>query len=254
MKRALAALLALLLPSLASAQTRTITELGGGAGVMTRRLDLEDGVTPNMRDYHGGGTAFVAADAAVYPWARRGGRFLPDLGVVAQLAHAIAPASRLPDGRAVDTSWRWWRAGARGRVALAKHELWLEGTYGGWDYGFAEPAELSGQLLSVAYRFVRPAAGLRLRFGRVEPFAELGWRFLVSRGALDDRLPSRSSGGADVSVGAAVVIGGGFSALAAVDYVRWFHAFAPRPGDTWVAGGALDQAYGARLALRWEAR
>jgi hypothetical protein len=93
-----------------------------------------------------------------------------------------------------------------------------------------------------------------LRFGRFEPFAEAGYRALVSRGALDERLKSRSSGGVDVTLGGAVKLGSGFSAVLAGEYLRWFHAFAPVPGDTWVAGGALDQSYGARLALRWESQ
>ena len=35
------------------------------------------------------------------------------------------------------------------------------------------------------------------------------------------------------------------------DYERYFYAFQPIPGDAYVAGGALDQFFGVRLAVAY---
>ena len=35
------------------------------------------------------------------------------------------------------------------------------------------------------------------------------------------------------------------------DYERYFYSFGPTPGDAYVAGGALDQFFGGRLAIAY---
>ena len=43
----------------------------------------------------------------------------------------------------------------------------------------------------------------------------------------------------------------GWEARLVGDYERYFYSFKPEPGDEYVAGGALDQFYGGRLAVAY---
>jgi len=64
---------------------------------------------------------------------------------------------------------------------------------------------------------------------------------VLSAGAVADRFPHASVGGVEAAAGGAFRIRPGLEARATVSYRRFFYAANPVPGDTFVAGGAVDE-------------
>jgi hypothetical protein len=110
---------------------------------------------------------------------------------------------------------------------------------------------LATQIPSVDYTANRTAVDARIPAGRFAFLAEAGFRAVLNAGAVAQHFRSTSVEGVDAQLGGAFAIASGWEGRLVVDYERYFYAFSPVPGDAYVAGGALDQFFGARLALAW---
>ena len=64
-----------------------------------------------------------------------------------------------------------------------------------------------------------------------------------------DRQRDAATHGFELSLGAAWPLGGGLDLRVRATYERYVYAFAPVPGDAYVAGGALDQIFHGGLAV-----
>jgi hypothetical protein len=61
---------------------------------------------------------------------------------------------------------------------------------------------------------------------------------------------SPSVAGVDASLGYAYRVSPLVEIFAMGSITRYFYAFVPKPGDTWIAGGAVDQMFHGQLGMR----
>lgn len=227
-------------------------ELGGEAA--GRSFVYNDGVTANLRSYNVLPAAMFTARAEVFPLAGAKG-VLRDIGVIGAFSQSVFLQSSVSGGSNVSTSETSYVGGLRVRIHPGGDEgpiIGISDAYASQLFDFdGTPAALANQVPSVAYSANRTAVDARIPVGKFALLAEAGFRAVLNAGGVAQRFRSTSVEGLDAELGGAVEIARGWEARLVADYQRYFYAFSPVPGDAYVAGGALDQFFGARVALAW---
>jgi hypothetical protein len=163
-------------------------------------------------------------------------------------------SSATSSGETVTSSYERLTAGARWRILPYGVEAPSFGVDGGFShvgFGFGGSGTLLQQSPSVSYESLRAGADARFPFG---PFAMLftaGYDGPLSAGDVSNRFRGSNYGGVDVSAAFAWEFHEGFEARLTVAYDRYFYSFHPVPGDTFVAGGALDEFFGLRFGVAY---
>jgi hypothetical protein len=214
-------------------------DLGG------RFFTYSDPVSANLRDYNVFGSPGIALRAEVYPGAPTGIVVLRDLGLTGEFRTALGLGSSTRDGTEVSTQWLRAGGGLRYRVPFGPSEApYVVAARGGFaldSFTLEGTGALTDQVPSVSYAFVRGGIDARVPLGPVALTAFFDYLGAVSAGDVYDRFREPALGGIDVGGGLVVPIAHGFEARLSAEYVRWFYAFGPVPGDAFVAGGALDE-------------
>lgn len=209
-----------------------------------RFFEYSDGLSPNLRDYDVFGAPGLSANVSVYPLAPTGIVVLRDIGLYGDFRIALGLSSAAANGTEVSTDWMRFGGGLRYRLPLGpKDAPYVLRAHGGFyrdAFQIEETGELVGETPSTEYLFLKGGLDARIPIGPVA--ITLFGDYL---GSLSDGLPDRfrepSIGGIDVGGGLTIPIVYGLEARLQAEYVRWFYAFEPVPGDDYVAGGALDQ-------------
>lgn len=210
-----------------------------------RFFGYNDGISTNLRDYNVYAAPGVSARVEVFPFAPTGIIVLRDIGFTGEFRMALGLSSETSDGTEVSTQWLRFGGGLRYRLPLGPKEkpfvLGLRGSF--IQDGFALDAEgdLAAETPSVSYNFLRVGLDGRFPIGPIAITAFGGYLGAISSGDVHERFRDSSVGGIDVGGGLTVPIVLGLEARLQAEYVRWFYAFAPIPGDPYVAGGALDE-------------
>jgi hypothetical protein len=232
-------------------------ELGGEAA--GRNFVYNDGVTANLRTYNVVPAAMFTVNADVYPFAGLSltgvSRVFRDIGLIGAFSQSLFLESTVSGGSNVSTSETSYLGGLRVRI----HPWGDEGTvigisdaYASQSFSFgATSTSLMAQIPAVDYTANRTAVDVRIPVGKFAFLAEAGFRAVLDAGAVSQRFRFTSVEGVDAELGGAYAIAHGWEGRLVADYERYFYAFSPVPGDAYVAGGALDQFFGARLALAW---
>ena len=138
---------------------------------------------------------------------------------------------------------------ALGRAVLVNVSL----GYGGDDFQFDQT--LSGAtaaLPSVAYRFVRAGADVHVTFlSAFTAFAGGSYLDILDSGYTAQLFPRESVGGVEGHLGASYDLTKRWQASVSAAYTRFFYSVNPVPGDTTVAGGALDEQTRVLAALAY---
>lgn len=205
-----------------------------------------------------GGTASVE----IYPLARSGWAAARDVGVRVGGGYNLAKAQL--GTTKLDTTWYEWEASLRGRLHLgargASPVLGLEGGYGREVFTFKDADGLADSLPGVSYHYLRVGLDGRVPVGRVAVIGGAAFRHLLTKpgpmgatlveaGSVDDHFPRARISGLDARVGAALALGHNLEAVLSVTYVRYWAAFFSRPGDRYIAGGAIDHFIHADLGV-----
>jgi hypothetical protein len=221
-------------------------ELGG------RRFTYSDGLSPDTRrDYKLFGAPMASIQLEVYPAAGTGIRFLKDLGITAGYARAFGVSSSTEGGDPASTTYQRISAGLRGRLPLWGPEGPVIGFNGGariLTFEIEEPVALKGEVPDVSYIALRGGVDGRFPIGPVALLAGFDWLFPLKSGEVYDRFTGASVQGLAVTAGLAARVGAGFEVRLWGEYSRFFSNFDPVLGDAHVAGGALDELVGIRLA------
>ncbi len=214
-------------------------DLGG------RFFSYNDGFSTNLRDYSVFGAPGAAVRAEVYPLATTGLLILRDLGLTGEFRGAFAISSQTKDGTEVDTQWLRFGGGLRFRVPFGPDDKpFVLGARGGFVKDFFTldaTGSLAAEAPSVDYTFLRAGLDGRFPIGPIAITAFGAYLGALDAGDTYTRFRDSSIGGIDVGGGLVVPIALGFEAFVSAEYIRWFYAFAPVPGDAYVAGGALDE-------------
>jgi hypothetical protein len=109
----------------------------------------------------------------------------------------------------------------------------------------------------VKYEFVRIGGGVRVEIGKQERFIlamDAAYRGVFSLGGIGTSLwfPEAKAGGMDAMLMLGYALPKGFEIRISGDYRRYWFDLNPVPPDPpYVAGGALDQYWGASLGVAW---
>ena len=227
-------------------------EIGGDA--VGRHFEYTDGVSNNLRPYDVAPAAMVSASAAVFPLAGASG-FVRDIGVIGGYSRSLFLHSALAGSQDLSTVESAYSVGLRVRIHPWGDDGTLFGVsdeYAAQSFVFASAgASMDSQVPSVDYRANRTAVEVRVPLGRFALLGGVGFRAVFDAGAVASRFRSPTVDGIDAEAGASFTVAPGWEARALLDYERYFYSFQPIPGDGYVAGGALDQFFGARLALAY---
>jgi hypothetical protein len=227
-------------------------ELGAGAG--GRHFTYNDGVSTNLRSYDVFPAPVLAGSAEIFPLAGSRG-LLRDIGIMGGYSQSLFLTSSVVGGPAINTTESAYFVGLRVRIHPASDPGWILGisdSYASQAVSFGSPpAALNGQLPDVDCTGNRFAVDVRVPFGPLSLRAAVGYRLIFDAGPVAKRFTSPSVGGVDGELGAAYAVARGWEVRAIADYERYFYAFHPNVGDAYVAGGALDQFFGGRLAVAY---
>lgn len=235
-----------------------------GNGLLGRTFVYADRGTANLRDYslYAATTAYFRAEAWPTVFFPR----LPfDLGVVGGASSALGLKSTI-DGAHVPTAWTRWDVGLAARVGIPRGSARLTVAYGRDRFAFATSDVVFYELPQVDYAYLRVGADARVWLWNFAGLVSLGWRFSLlgdrdgtQRETITDRFAHATYGAVDVQLGAAMPLSWlwqrrwlrGLEVRATVEWTRWFYSMHPQLGDEYVAGGALDHAFGLRLGAAW---
>ncbi len=219
-----------------------------------RTMDYNDVVTSNLRPHSASGSPGLGVFAEFYPLRRPKHSFLRFLGIEGAYDMFSVADSTVEDVDqvTVQNSWSSWRLGLKKKFLFGPVDFGVLLSYGMLSYGLTSPegSAIGSEVPSVKYNFLRPGLSLKINFGRMHVFTEAGYLQMLSNGSIkDDFFPRASSAGLDAQLGLGMRLFGSFETRLSVDYTRVFYSLRPEVGDTYVAGGALDQFYRAHLAF-----
>ncbi|UQA58180.1 hypothetical protein [Polyangium aurulentum] len=221
-------------------------EVGG------RQFDYSDGLSPDTRrDYGVFGAPMASIALEVYPAAGTDIPVLKHLGITGSYARAFGLSSSTEGGEPAPTTYQRISAGLRGRIPFSGPKGPVLGINGGIrmvTFEIEEPALLAGEVPDVDYFALRGGIDGVIPIGRVSILAGFDWLEPLKTGEVYGRFREASVHGIGAMAGVGVRIAGGFEVRLLGEYSRFFSDFNPVLGDPHVAGGALDQFFGIRLA------
>ena len=220
-------------------------------GVGSRSFSYHDRVSSSLKSYSLAGTPTLGGSLDVFPLARRRDA-LRGLGVYGDATVAIALSSQASGGAAAtasgETSWTRWDVGAR-YVAPLGRRVKLGGTFGYARESFEMKLPVNSVVPSVAYSILRPALEGSVELGSLGVDVTGAYLVTLSGGDLESLGRATRIGGVEGRAVVRYAVGRHFGLSAGATYTRFFYSFAPLPGDSFVAGGALDQMMRGELAL-----
>ncbi|WP_437737081.1 hypothetical protein [Sorangium sp. So ce1335] len=220
-----------------------------GVEFVGRWFDYSDPRTNNLRPYSVFGQPALSVAGEVYPLASTDIPVLKGLGITAGYARALGLNSAVGGGDPISTTYQRINLGLRERLSLGEaSQLGISAGLRFVTFEIEAPADLARTVPNVDYTLFR--AGLDGRFP-VGPVAlALGAEYLLplSSGPVYDRFTAASVQGIGAMAGVMVPIATGIEGRVLVEYARFFSSFQPEQGDAYIAGGAIDQYLGLRLA------
>ncbi len=233
---------------------RELFEVEVGAEGSGRQFSYNQNISGNLRSFSAFPVALVAINAEGYPFGDSAG-FLRDLGLVGSLSRSLFLTSSVEGASPIDTTESSYFAGLRYRIHPTSDPNLIVAISDGFasqGVGFGSTtAVLASQVPAVSCTGNRLAVDARVPAGRLSLRAGFGWRAILDTGIVGQRFMGTTAGGIDADLGFAYELSRGWEVRAIADYERYFYAFKPVPGNSYIAGGALDQFYGGRLALAY---
>jgi hypothetical protein len=225
-----------------------LLDLAAGVTFRSRHFSYNDGRSANLRPYDVDGVPSIGAALEVHPFGRDVSSPLAGLGIAGDFQTAVALDSRAPSGAEVSTSWTRFDAGLRYRLRYRGVEGGVIAQYGQEAFGFSG-SSIVRELPEVRYGFGRGGLDVRVPLGPIAVRAEAAYLLVLSAGGVGGRFRSTSANGVEGALGASLPLTRILEARAYATYARYFYAFSPEVGDPNVAGGALDEMMGGRVAL-----
>jgi hypothetical protein len=228
--------------------TNAMLLLDVGVEVGARKMAYSDPLVGPLRSYLAPGILGYGVAAQFYPGASSGTPFAKDIGVVFRYAGSLGFESQTRDGSQKATgTWTRSAIGARGRFLAGPKNtgpyIGVEGTYGTWAFVFEGDQPIVSEVPSVRYKYLRAAIDARFPFNAFSLTVGAGGMYVMSGGEYSDRFPRATIAGVDGTATAAYAFLPWLEARAEVNYTRIFSSAKPERGDTYIAGGALDEYF-----------
>jgi hypothetical protein len=222
----------------------------GGESFM-RSLTYRQPMTDGLREYQPRLIGGARASIVYYPAVHFTSGFATNLGLDLNIDQAFGLDSRTPDGTSFPTKVHDYNGGIRLRLPLEGIEPSVTLGYGNHAYTISGPNRSTLLLPDTDYQYLRAVAGVRVALpSNISLFAQTGYRHVLSPGAIkDDYFKNLTVAGLEAGAYVGYAVTDLIEARIGVDYRRYFYSMHSRNGDMFVAGGAIDQTYGATLSL-----
>jgi hypothetical protein len=218
----------------------------------SRHFSYVDRLTGTLRPYDLSSAPALEVSGDVYPLARTHVPVLAGLGLQAQYSHAFGLSSQDSSGTSVSTTWQAFEVGLRDRIALGDSVLLgIGGGYGDTSFSFSGAVTPIEQLPSVDYQYLRGGIDGRYALGAFSVRGAFGYRGVLSTGDFGKLFPRETVGGIDAGLGLAWMMAPGMELSLDASYVRFYYSLLPQPGDSYVAGGALDEMAALSLGFTY---
>jgi len=234
--------------------------IGAGVDLGIRQFEYNQPITNNLRAYRVVGAPMLNLNLELYPLAGSKGP-INGIGFVGHYAQALALQSAPQGGDKFQTSWNRWLIGLRYRIAIGEREKGMYVApmlgYGGENFTFSGLEEpLKSQSPAARYTFIKLGVDGRVPVGPLGVMAGLGYLIASSPSDPDTelvsgRFPHMTVGGVDANLGVGIGVLKGLEARLLFRYTRFFYSMNPEPGETYVAGGALDQLSSLHLGAAY---
>jgi hypothetical protein len=239
-------------PPVASGGGPSLLRLGVALQGGSRHFAYVDRLTPTLRPYDLFMAPLVAIRADFDPFFRSRAALLNGLGVTGEYARAFGLSSADAGGARSSTSWQNFRVDVRDRTRLGDAVFaGLHAGFGAIDFSFDDALGPQAELPGVAYRFVRAGADGQGALGDLRLYGAASYLVPLSTGAVGDLFPRTKVGGVEARVGLGRSIARAFDLSLELVYTRFFYTLRPEPGDSFVAGGALDEMACVSLGLTY---
>jgi len=228
-----------------------VVDAGGEAGM--RNFKYSSPVAGALRAYAAPGVAMWSIGAEFYPGATSGIAYAKYIGLVGHFGMALPWGSKTRDGTdAVNGSWQRYGVGLHGRIKAGDGSdaplIGLEATYNDFKFAFTQvgPGTVVNDVPAVDYRFIRPAADIRVPFGAFSLLAGAGYmQMLNASDALGKKFPHETIAGVDGHVGGSYLLMPWLAGKITAQYVRVFSTAHSLPTDDTSADGGMGKAGGA---------
>jgi hypothetical protein len=199
------------------------------------------------------------ANVVMYPLDPLVGGALGNIGLEMEIQQGFAISSTLVTN-GTSTTYKNvvhdYAGGGRYRFTFgAANDFYLSVTGGEDAYTFTGRSATNVLLIpDTIYHYVRPGLGLDLALGGgLGVSLSGGYRAVLNHGGpqFQQFFPRSNVAGADAELVARYAMSEMFEVRAGLEWRRYWYAMNAKPGDTYVAGGAVDQsfAFTARIAI-----
>ncbi|WP_441287090.1 hypothetical protein ACSRUE_33140 [Sorangium sp. KYC3313] len=214
-----------------------------------RWFDYSDPVTQNLRPYDVFGQPALSISGEVYPLASTDIPVLKGLGITAGFMMAPGLNSAVGDGDPLGTTYQRINLGLRERLSIGESSvLGISAGLRLLTFEVDAPDSLASTVPNVSYTLIRAGLDARVPVGPVALALGADYLFPLSSGQVYERFEGASVQGIGAMAGVLVPVTTGVEARLLLEYARFFSSFEPAVGDRYVAGGAIDQYLGVRLA------
>ena len=228
----------------------SLASVEAGFDLATRTFTYHQGLSPNLRPYSGALAPAVAIDAQVYPLANTQSYVLQNIGLKGDFHSAFGLSTRGDFPSSVQTAWSSFDILLRYRFPLGTDKPPVLGVFFGYareEFVFAIPV---ASYPSAAYPALAGGGDFRVAMGRSSLTASGDYLAVLSVVGVGQNFRVPSAAGVDASLRYGLAITPFLEAFAVTSWTRYFYVFEPKPGDTWVAGGAVDQMFHGQVGLR----
>ena len=235
-------------PSVPSGRAWLDFELGMGG--YNRGLSFNQNLTPSLLSYTLGVGPIAVANVVMYPFDPLVGGLLGNIGLEAEIQQGFAISSTPTTANA--TTYKNvvhdYAGGGRYRFTFgAANDAYLSFTGGEDAFTFTGRSTTSVLMIpDTIYHYIRPGLGLHLALGDGLSVALAGGYRIVLNNAGPQFLqffPRATVAGADAELQARYALSQMFEVRAGLEWRRYWFAMNSRPGDTYIAGGAVDQSF-----------
>ena len=228
-----------------------------------RNFEYKDDLRGDLRDYKLGIGPGVGTKFQYYPGAHFTAGVGAQFGIDFEWERLFNFDSTRADGVKFPTESQQFLVGLRWRYPTGRWEPFVVADYGvhSFRFGVSGPP-VPGQdntagIPSVKYEFARIGAGFRVGIGKKERFivaVNAAFRGVFSVGGIGTAqwFPEAKANGMDAGLMLGYALPLGFEIRIGGDYRRYWFDLNPVPPDPpYVAGGALDEYWGASIGVAW---
>ncbi|WP_437784966.1 hypothetical protein [Sorangium sp. So ce1097] len=220
-----------------------------GVEFVGRWFDYSDPRTNNLRPYSVFGQPALSIAGEVYPLASTDIPVLKGLGITAGYARALGLNSAVGDGDPISTTYQRINLGLRERLSIGDaSQLGINAGLRFVTFDIEAPAALAATVPNASYTLFRLGLDGRFPLGPVALGLGADYLLPLSSGPVYERFKGPSVQGIGAMAGVMIPIATGIEGRVLLEYARFFSSFQPEQGDAYIAGGAIDQYLGLRLA------